>query len=219
MGSRKTPYATTKSRLSSDGRCRTYPSDFNPRNNWSGTKLVSKKMKQIVLAIETTGPYVIDGHRVIEIACLALNVPRRKSSSFHCRLNPERDVDPGAAEVHGFTFKDLKHEPIFTAIAADFLKFISGAELLIQNAPFHVAFLNAELLRLGFPRLESICTITDTYELAREMYPGEPNSLSFLCRRFGIPELASGSGLVRDVRLLAEVYLAMTGRRRTPSAA
>jgi len=156
---------------------------------------------------------------VIEIACLALNVPRRKSSSFHCRLNPERDVDPGAAEVHGFTFKDLKHEPIFTAIAADFLKFISGAELLIQNAPFHVAFLNAELLRLGFPRLESICTITDTYELAREMYPGEPNSLSFLCRRFEIPELASGSGLVRDVRLLAEVYLAMTGRRRTPSAA
>ena len=174
------------------------------------------KMRQIVLDVETTGLEVKTGHRVIEIACLALKGPRRKSSAFYRRVNPEREVDLGAAQVHGFTFKDLQHEPVFSVIAVDFLEFISGAELLIWNAPFPVPFLNAELLRLRLPRLESICTITGTYMLARKMYPNEPHSLSFLCRRFGIAELAPGSGLVRQVQLLAEVYLALTGTQSTP---
>lgn len=173
------------------------------------------KMRQIVLSTETTGLEVENGHRVIEIACLALNVPSRNPSAFYCRVNPEREVDLGATQIHGFTFKDLQHEPVFAMVATDLLKFIDGAELLIHNAPFHVAFLNAELLRLRLPRLESVCTITDTLQLAREMYPGEPCSRGFLCRRFGVPELAPGSGLVEDVRLLAEVYLAMIRTRNS----
>ena len=169
-------------------------------------------MKQIVLDTETTGLSVNDGHRVIEIACLEISASRQRDNFFYARINPEREIDDCAAQVHGFTLADLKSEPVFSAIAPAFLRFISGAELLIHHAPFDVAFLDAELARLNLPCLESTCVVTDTLQMAREMYPGQGNSLDMLCRRLKIERGGPALGVTHDVQLLAKVYLAMTGR-------
>jgi DNA polymerase-3 subunit epsilon len=170
-------------------------------------------MRQVVLDTETTGLEVERQHRVIEIGCLELNNRRLTGRSFHRYLNPERDIEQGALAVHGLTREKLAKEPKFAEIQAELLDFIRDAELIIHNAPFDIAFLNAELARLGgAPQITELCTVQDTLALARQMHPGQRNSLDALCKRYSIDNSHRDyHGALLDARLLAEVYLAMTG--------
>jgi DNA polymerase-3 subunit epsilon len=143
---------------------------------------------------------------------------RLTGRSFHRYLNPERDIDEGALEVHGLSREQLAKEPKFADIRAEFLDFVQDAELIIHNAAFDVAFLDAELTRLadGAPTLGDICRILDTLSLARQMHPGQRNSLDALCRRYSVDNSHRDyHGALLDARLLAEVYLAMTGGQAT----
>ena len=143
-------------------------------------------MRRIVLDTETTGLEPEEGHRVIELACLELSERRPTGRHFHRYVNPGRDIDIAATQVHGLTLEDLADKPAFGDIVDEFLDFVQGAELLIHNAAFDVAFLNAELERVGRPRLDAVCTVADTLAMARVRFPGMPNSLDALCRRFEI---------------------------------
>ena len=170
--------------------------------------------RKIVLDTETTGMAPEQGHRIIEIGCVEI-IDRRVSadSFFHRYINPEREIDAGAKDVHGLDEEFLRNHPPFAGIAGDFLRYVEGAELLIHNASFDVGFLNAELARLGGAprRIEELCTVTDTLTLARRLYPGQRASLDVLCRRLGIDNSArTAHGALLDAQLLAEVYLAMT---------
>lgn len=171
-------------------------------------------MRQIVLDTETTGLEPAQGHRVIEIGCIELIGRRPSGRSFHRYLNPQRALDPGAVEVHGLTGAFLADKPLFAEIADELLAFIRGAELVIHNAAFDVGFLDAEFARLRpVPgRIGDFCTVLDTLRLARELHPGARASLDALCRRYGVDN--SGRelhGALLDARILADVYLAMTG--------
>jgi DNA polymerase III subunit epsilon len=171
-------------------------------------------MRQIVLDTETTGLEPELNHRVIEIGCVELVNRRATGRTFHRYLNPERDIDDGALSVHGISRTELDGQPRFAEIADELLGFLAGSELVIHNAAFDIAFLDAELARLpGEPRqIGSICHILDTLELAREMHPGQRNSLEALCKRYEVDD--SGRelhGALLDARILADVYLAMTG--------
>lgn len=171
-------------------------------------------MRQIVLDTETTGLEVTQGHRVIEIGCVELVNRRSTGRHFHRYLNPERDIDAGAQAVHGISRERLEREPKFVQIAAELLEFVSGAELIIHNAPFDLGFLDAELARLADEarRLASVCTVLDTLVLAREMHPGQRNSLDALCKRYQVDNSRRElHGALLDARILADVYLAMTG--------
>ncbi len=171
-------------------------------------------MRQVVLDTETTGLEVERQHRVIEIGCVELVNRRLTGRHFHKYLNPERDIDEGAQQVHGMSRERLAKEPTFREIHAEFLEFVHGAELIIHNAPFDVAFLNAELERLADPksRLTDICRIQDTLALARRMHPGQRNNLDALCKRYAVDNSRRDyHGALLDARILAEVYLAMTG--------
>src|ERR1700691_6301975 len=171
-------------------------------------------MRQVVLDTETTGLEVEQDHRVVEIGCVELFNRRLTGRSFHRYLNPERDIDEGALEVHGLTREKLAKEPRFADIRAEFLDFVRDAELIIHNAAFDVAFLDAELARLadGAPTLGAICRILDSLALARQMHPGQRNSLDALCRRYAVDNSHRDyHGALLDARILAEVYLAMTG--------
>jgi DNA polymerase-3 subunit epsilon len=171
-------------------------------------------MRQIILDTETTGLEVSQGHRIIEIGCVEIVSRRLTGRQFHRYLNPERDIDSGATAVHGITRAQLAREPHFAEIAEEFLAFVEGAELVIHNAAFDVAFLDAELQRLGGERapLGNLCRVLDTLALAREMHPGQRNSLDALCKRYGIDNSRRElHGALLDARILAEVYLAMTG--------
>ena len=170
-------------------------------------------MRQIVLDTETTGLEAEQKHRVIEIGCVELLNRRLTGRSFHRYLNPERDIDEGALEVHGLTREQLAQEPKFAQIHAEFLDFIRDAELIIHNAPFDVAFLNAELARIdGAPRITELCKVQDTLALARKMHPGQRNNLDALCKRYSVDNSHRDyHGALLDARILAEVYLAMTG--------
>jgi DNA polymerase III subunit epsilon len=171
-------------------------------------------MRQIVLDTETTGLEPELNHRVIEIGCVELVNRRPSGRSFHRYLNPERDIDDGALAVHGISRIDLDGQPRFADIADELLAFLSGAELVIHNAAFDVAFLDAELARLpGEPRqVASICQVLDTLALARELHPGQRNSLDALCKRYNVDNSARElHGALLDARILADVYLAMTG--------
>jgi DNA polymerase III subunit epsilon len=175
-------------------------------------------MRQVVLDTETTGLEVEQDHRVIEIGCVELFNRRLTGRSFHRYLNPERDIDEGALEVHGLSREQLAKEPRFAEIRAEFLDFVRDAELIIHNAAFDVAFLEAELARAGdgTPSLGSICRILDSLALARQMHPGQRNSLDALCRRYSVDNSHRDyHGALLDARLLAEVYLAMTGGQVT----
>jgi DNA polymerase-3 subunit epsilon len=169
--------------------------------------------RQIVLDTETTGLELSQGHRVIEIGCIELVSRRVSANEFHHYLNPEREIDAGALAVHGITREFLLEKPRFAEIAAGLLEFLRGAELIIHNAEFDVGFLNAELARAGFSeRIDTLCRVTDTWQLAKKLHPGLKNGLDALCKRYGIDD--SGRelhGARLDARLLAEVYLAMTG--------
>ena len=169
-------------------------------------------MRQVVLDTETTGLEVEQEHRIIEIGCVEIFNRRLTGRSFHQYLNPEREIDAGAAEVHGMTWEDLREKPKFADVAPEFLAFAQGAQWVIHNAPFDVAFIDAELERAGLPRSSSVYgALTDTLALARESFPGKRNNLDTLCERFGISYAhRTLHGALLDAELLAEVYLAMT---------
>ncbi|HEY1873592.1 MAG TPA: DNA polymerase III subunit epsilon [Steroidobacteraceae bacterium] len=171
-------------------------------------------MRQVVLDTETTGLEPELNHRVIEIGCVELVNRRPSGRTFHRYLNPEREIDDGALAVHGIARTDLDGQPRFAAIVEELLLFIGGAELVIHNAAFDVAFLDAELARLpGEPRqLAALCQVLDTLALARELHPGQRNSLDALCKRYDVDNSARElHGALLDARILADVYLAMTG--------
>jgi DNA polymerase-3 subunit epsilon len=171
-------------------------------------------MRQVVLDTETTGLDVEQKHRVIEIGCVELFNRRLTGKVFQRYLNPERDIDEGAQQVHGLSRERLAKEPKFAEISAELLEFIRDAELVIHNAPFDVGFLNAELSRLpeGGVKIEGICRVLDTLALARQMHPGQRNSLDALCKRYSIDNSHRDyHGALLDARILADVYLAMTG--------
>jgi len=169
-------------------------------------------MRKIVLDTETTGLDFRTGDRVIEIGCVELRGRQLTGQRFHAYINPERVIDPGAIAIHGLTNEFLADKPKFADIAADFMEFVRGAELVIHNAAFDVGFLNNELGLLQHESIEQICgEVIDTLRMAREMRPGKKNNLNALCSEFGVDN--SGRqlhGALLDAELLAEVYLAMT---------
>lgn len=168
-------------------------------------------MRQVVLDTETTG--IGDGHRIIEIGCVELVNRKLTGRHYHQYINPQRLVDPEAMEVHGITDEFLEDKPLFEHVASDFLAFIKGAQLVIHNAPFDVGFMDMEFSRLrGFPKTRDVCSVLDTLVLAREMHPGQRNSLDALCRRYGIDNSHRElHGALLDSEILADVYLFMTG--------
>ena len=168
--------------------------------------------REIILDTETTGLSPEAGHRVIEIGCVEMVGRRLTGRRFHTYINPERDIDPGAMQVHGITNERVAAEPVFARIIDEFVDFIRDGELVIHNAAFDVGFLNAEFGRLDRGKVADLCdSVVDTLKLAREMRPGKRNSLDALCKDFGIDN--SGRqlhGALLDAELLSEVYLAMT---------
>lgn len=171
-------------------------------------------MRQVVLDTETTGLEVSKGHRVIEIGCVELMNRRRTNRTFHRYIQPDRDIDPAAEEVHGITRQRLADEPRFPAIADDFIEFISGAELIIHNADFDVGFLNQEfqLAAVKKMKISDCCAVVDTLALARHLHPGQRNNLDALCKRYFVDNTGRDfHGALLDAQLLADVYLAMTG--------
>ena len=174
----------------------------------------SPKMRQIVLDTETTGLEPKQGHRIIEIGCVELIDRRLTGNNFHQYIQPDREIDEGAIEVHGITPEFLADKPRFEDVVDDFISYVEGAELIIHNAPFDVGFLNAELGKVGREDglLEQICTITDTLAMARKKHPGQRNSLDALCRRYEIDNSQRQlHGALLDSEILADVYLVMTG--------
>ncbi len=169
-------------------------------------------MRQVVLDTETTGLNADRGHRIIEIGCVELRERRRTGLKFQRYLNPERSIDPGAQEVHGISEEFLRDKPRFAEVVDEFLDFVRGAELVIHNAAFDVAFLDAELALLGGRgRISDHASVLDTLGLARERFPGQRNSLDALCKRFGIDNAHRElHGALLDAALLADVFLAMT---------
>lgn len=169
--------------------------------------------RQIVLDTETTGLEVSLGHRVIEIGCLELKNRRPSGNNFWHYVNPEREIDAGAQKVHGISNDFLKAKPKFAEIAKELWDYLAGAELLIHNAPFDLGFLNAEFARTGVTqKLEEVCTVTDTVLMARKLNPGQKASLDALCKRYNVDNSSRDlHGALLDARLLADVYLAMTG--------
>lgn len=170
-------------------------------------------MRRIVLDTETTGLNPELGHRVIEIGAVELVDRRLSGRTFHIYLNPDREIDPGAIEVHGITNDFLADKPRFPDIRAEFLDFIAEAELVIHNAPFDVGFLNAELRRIEADDLlgRHCAGVLDTLKLAKDMHPGQKNNLDALCKRYAVDNSGRAyHGALLDAQLLAEVYLAMT---------
>lgn len=171
-------------------------------------------MRQIVLDTETTGLEPEQGHRIIEIGCVELENRRATGRSFHQYIQPDHEVDEGALAVHGISNEFLADKPRFEEVVDEFIEFVRGAELVIHNAPFDIGFLNAELGRLGgrYPPMGELCSVTDSLALARQRHPGQRNNLDALCRRYGVNnEHRELHGALLDARILADVYLAMTG--------
>ena len=169
-------------------------------------------MRQIILDTETTGLEPQQGHRLIEIGCVELLNRRFSGPNFHRYLNPEREVDAKAQEIHGLSTELLADQPRFAEIADELLEYVAGAELVIHNADFDVGFLNAELSRLGRPPITEFCAgVTDTLHLAKELHPGKRNTLDALCERYGVDNSnRTLHGALLDAELLAEVFLAFT---------
>jgi DNA polymerase III subunit epsilon len=174
-------------------------------------------MRQIVLDTETTGLDPRQGHRIIEIACIEMVNRRPTGHHLHKFVNPEREIDEGAAAVHGITLDFLADKAKFADIVDEFLEFITGAELIIHNAPFDTGFLNAELDRLGRVPVGTVCNgVIDTLKMAKELHPGKRNSLDALCERYAIDNSQRTlHGALLDTELLAEVFLAMTRGQNT----
>jgi DNA polymerase-3 subunit epsilon len=168
--------------------------------------------RQIVLDTETTGLNAKLGDRIIEIGCVEIMSRHITERHFHAYLNPERDIDEGAAKIHGLTREMLADKPRFAEVAGDFLDYVRGAELIIHNADFDVEFLNAELKLAGLGKLlDHAARVVDTLAFARELHPGKKNSLDALCERYFVDNSnRTLHGALLDARLLAECYLAMT---------
>ncbi len=175
-------------------------------------------MRQIVLDTETTGLEVSLGHRIIEIGGVELIDRKPTGRHFHKYVNPEREIDDGAFEVHGISREFLADKPVFAEIAEEFIEFISGSELIIHNAPFDVSFLDQEfsLLEGDGVRTSDLCRVTDSLALARHKHPGQKNSLDALCRRYEVDNSARTlHGALLDAEILADVYLLLTGGQTT----
>jgi DNA polymerase-3 subunit epsilon len=181
-------------------------------------------MRQIVLDTETTGLEVEQQHRMVEIGCVEIVNRRLTGRYFHRYLNPERDIDPGAQQVHGLSRERLAKEPKFAEVHDELVEFVRDAELIIHNAAFDVAFLNAEIARVGAAKaggtgaggtvapITELCRVLDTLALARQMHPGQRNSLDALCKRYAVDNShREYHGALLDAKILADVYLAMTG--------
>lgn len=172
-------------------------------------------MRQIVLDTETTGINPKEGHKIIEIGCVELVNRRLTGNHYHVYINPEREVEQEAIEVHGITNEFLEDKPVFATIAAEFLDYIRGAQLIIHNAPFDVGFIDHELSMLRAFRHEKVrdmCSVIDTLVEARKLHPGQKNNLDALCKRYGIDNSHRElHGALLDSEILADVYLFMTG--------
>lgn len=171
-------------------------------------------MRQIVLDTETTGLEASAGHRIIEIGCIEIVNRKITSSRYHQYINPEREIDQGAVEVHGLTTEFLASKPRFSEVVDEFMEFIQDAELVIHNAPFDVGFIDAELALLNgkWEDTATYCKVIDSLTLARDLHPGQRNSLDALCRRYEVDNTHRDlHGALLDAELLADVYLLMTG--------
>jgi DNA polymerase-3 subunit epsilon len=171
-------------------------------------------MRQIVLDTETTGLSAAQGHRIIEIGCIEMVNRRLTGREFHRFLNPDRDIDDGAVAVHGISREQLETEPRFHEIVDEFIAFVKDAELVIHNADFDVGFIEHELrlMKHQQPKVTDHCQVLDTLSLAREIHPGQRNSLDALCKRYEVDASRRDvHGALIDSELLARVYLAMTG--------
>ena len=177
-----------------------------------------KSLRQIVLDTETTGLEVNLGHRIIEIGGVEIVNRRLTGRHYHQYINPEREIDQGAIEVHGLTLDKVRDKPLFAQIAQGFLEFVDGAELIIHNASFDVGFINAELKRLSSQQadIDQLCSIIDTLKMAKKKHPGQKNDLDSLCRRYGVDNSQRDlHGALLDAEILADVYLTMTGGQTT----
>lgn len=175
--------------------------------------------RQVVLDTETTGLEPAQGHRIIEIGCVELVGRRPTGNNFHVYLQPDREIDAGAVEVHGITNEFLADKPRFADIAEELIAYLRDAEVIIHNAPFDVGFIDFELARLpDGPRMQDFCEITDTLVMARKKHPGQRNSLDALCGRYDIDNTQrTKHGALLDAEILADVYLAMTGGQKVLS--
>jgi DNA polymerase-3 subunit epsilon len=171
-------------------------------------------MRQVVLDTETTGLEVGQGHRILEIGCVELVDRKLTNRHFHHYINPQRDIDDGALEVHGITLAFLEDKPLFSDISEALLDFIKGAELVIHNAAFDLSFLNNELALIdqGFGVISDYCTVVDSLEIARRRHPGQKNNLDALCKRYNVDNSQRDlHGALLDAEILADVYLFLTG--------
>jgi DNA polymerase III subunit epsilon len=177
-------------------------------------------VRQIVLDTETTGLEPKHGHRIIEIGCVEIINRRKTDNHYHQFLNPEREIDDGAFNVHGISNEFLSDKPRFADIAQEFIDFVRDSELIIHNAPFDVGFINAELKQLGrkWGKIEDYCAVVDTLMMAREKHPGQKNNLDALCKRYEIDNSQRDlHGALLDAQILLDVYLVMTGGQETLS--
>ena len=176
--------------------------------------MTDKHTRQIILDTETTGFYHSakeNPDRLIEFAGLEMVNRQLTGNSLHLYINPERDIPQDAVAVHGITSDQLADKPVFAEVAQQIFDYLQGAELIIHNAKFDIGFLNAEFARVGLPPIDSVCSVIDTLEMARNKYPGQKNNLDALCNRLGVDRSRRVlHGALIDCELLAEVYLAMT---------
>lgn len=171
-------------------------------------------MRQIILDTETTGLDPALGHRIIEVGCVELVNRKHTGRHLHIYLNPEREVEAGAIEIHGITNEFLADKPLFSSVVDTFLDFVKGAELIIHNAPFDIGFLNYELtlLKKGHLPMTEYCSVLDTLAMARKKHPGQKNNLDALCKRYEVDNSQRElHGALKDAEILADVYLMMTG--------
>lgn len=175
-------------------------------------------MRQIVLDTETTGLEISEGHRVLEIGCVEIVGRKLTRRHYHQYINPERDIDDGALEVHGITRQFLTDKPCFRDVWEAFLEFVDGSELVIHNAAFDIAFIDHEMQLLAnesgkkLGKITDYCTVVDSLELARKKHPGQKNSLDALCKRYSVDNSQRElHGALLDAEILADVYLLMTG--------
>ena len=175
-------------------------------------------MRQIVLDTETTGLEPAQGHRIIEIGCVEMINRRLTGNNYHQYIQPDREIDEGALQVHGITNEFLADKPRFSDVVAGLIDYLKDAELIIHNAPFDVGFLNHEFKLAGaqYGDVESICTVTDTLAMARKLRPGQKNNLDALCKHYGVNNAHRElHGALLDSEILADVYLHMTGGQET----
>lgn len=179
-------------------------------------------MRQIVLDTETTGLEPSAGHKIIEIGCVEMVNRKLTGNHYHQYLNPEREIEQQAIEIHGITNEFVADKPVFAQVAQEFIDFIDGAELVIHNAPFDVGFINHELalLNRGFKTVTEYCSVVDSLILARQKHPGQRNNLDALCKRYFVDNSERDlHGALLDSEILADVYLLMTGGQTSLSLA